>query len=89
MKDPRVSGFAFPMMILFILSACAILPGLVMLGNGNPRMGVLFCVFGLAGSFVFGCIYHNLTMTEEEGRIIPPPAGRENNCVDDPELDRC
>lgn len=74
--------------MVMVLGMMAVMSGLVMAVMGDRPAWVLniFLIGGLICAIGGAIVYANLTMTEEEGKLpTPPPAGRENNCEEDPE----
>lgn len=83
----RMSVGAMIAMIVMVLGMIGLAAGLPMVILDRPAWVITtLCVGGGILAFVGAIFYHNLTLTEEEGRITPPPAGRENNCEEDPEI---
>ncbi len=93
-KQPkRMSAGATIAMCVMIAGIISLTAGMTMaLAGGRPWPIVCgLMIGGLFTAMISAMFCDNCRATEEEGRLsdTPPLAGRENNCVDNPELDRC
>ncbi|MDO8466628.1 MAG: hypothetical protein Q7S83_00620 [bacterium] len=83
----KVSGMAMIAAMMMVFGGIIWIAGLTMAVIGDRPAWVLsiFLIGGTSLMIVGGIFHHNLTMTEEEGKLpTPPPAGQENGCEEDP-----